>query len=99
MSVGAEGESAAASSASTAYRSQGSVVTLWPVRSPERLDVEDVGGVYFLVDPQTRDIRGTLVDLGGGWWRCRTPRGDAREVFVPPWVDEPWRDVAERTAA
>ncbi|WP_131739370.1 hypothetical protein [Actinomadura roseirufa] len=44
-------------------------------------------------------ICGTLVDLGGGWWRCRSPRGDAREVFVPSWVDEPWRDVAERVAA
>ncbi|WP_131738364.1 hypothetical protein [Actinomadura roseirufa] len=67
-----------------------------PVR---RLDVEDFGGVFFLVEPLTRDIRGTLVDLGGGWWRCRTPRGDAREVFVPPWVDEPWRNAAERVVA
>ncbi|WP_131736381.1 hypothetical protein [Actinomadura roseirufa] len=57
------------------------------------------GGVYFLVAPQTRDMLGMLVDLGGGWWRCRTPRGDAREVFVPPWVDEPWRNTAERVAA
>ncbi|WP_131735871.1 hypothetical protein [Actinomadura roseirufa] len=67
--------------------------------SEGRLDVEGGAGVYLLVDPRTRDIRGTLVDLGGGWWRCRTPRGDAREVFVPPWVDEPWRNAAERVAA
>ncbi|WP_278045263.1 hypothetical protein [Actinomadura roseirufa] len=39
-----------------------------------------------------------LFDLGGGWWRCRTPRGEAREVFVPPWVDESWRNAAERVA-
>ncbi|WP_131736950.1 hypothetical protein [Actinomadura roseirufa] len=61
-----------------------------------RLDVEGGDGLYFLVDPTTRDIRGTLVDLGGGWWRCRTPRGQKRELFVPAHVAEPWRDAAER---
>ncbi|WP_131739476.1 hypothetical protein [Actinomadura roseirufa] len=59
-------------------------------------DVEGGAGFYFLVDPRTRDIRGTLVDLGDGWWRCRTPRGDTREVFVPSNVTEPWKNAAER---
>ncbi len=60
--------------------------------------VEGGAGVYLLVDLETRDIRGTLVDLGGGWWRCRTSRGDKREVFVPADVEEPWRDAAERVS-
>ncbi|WP_131742510.1 hypothetical protein [Actinomadura roseirufa] len=67
-----------------------------------RLDVEKVqeeSGLYFLVHPRTRDICGTMLDQGDGWWRCRTPRGKLREIYVPAGVDEPWRYVAERVSA
>ncbi|WP_131738636.1 hypothetical protein [Actinomadura roseirufa] len=56
--------------------------------SAGRLDVEGGDGVYLLLDPQTRHIRGTLVDLG-----------DTREVFVAAGTAEPWRNAAERVAA
>ncbi len=61
-----------------------------------RFDVEGGDGVYFLVDPESGDIRGTMLDQGGGWWKCRTPAGDQREVFVESSVPDPWLHVARR---
>lgn len=58
--------------------------------------IKGANGVYFLFDPDTDDIVGTMVDQGDGWWRCRAPDGRVREVFVENDVEEPWFDVAER---
>ncbi|WP_131735971.1 hypothetical protein [Actinomadura roseirufa] len=63
------------------------------------LAIEGGAGVYLLLDPETRDIRGTLLDQGGGWWKCRTPRGNTRQVFIAPDVADPWLNAAERMAA
>lgn len=66
-----------------------------PISDPAYL-IKGRDGVYFMFDPATDDLVGTLVDQRDGWWRCRAPDGRVREVFVEPDVDEPWRDVAER---
>ncbi|GGV33741.1 hypothetical protein GCM10010182_66890 [Actinomadura cremea] len=54
------------------------------------------GGVYFLTTPATGgdgggggDIVGTLLNDGDGWWRCRTPSGLARRLYIPRGTPNP----------
>ena len=51
-------------------------------------------GVWFL--EQDGQIAATLIDMGGGTWRARTPEGNARTVTVPPEVANPAKYVAEQ---
>lgn len=57
-------------------------------------DLEHYGGLWFL----TRDGRpvSTIIDMGSGTWRARTPEGSARTFTVPAHVEHPARYVAER---
>jgi len=55
----------------------------------------DERGVWFLLDGD-RNIVSTLIDMGSGTWRARTPGGDAVTVDVPADVEEPAVYVAER---
>lgn len=55
--------------------------------------VED-HGLWFMLDGER--IAGTIVDMGHGVWRCRTPAGTAVTLTVPGDVDEPAVYVAEQ---
>lgn len=52
-------------------------------------------GLWFLSDATGRTVC-TIVDMGEGVWRARTPEGSARTVQVPPHVDDPPLWVAEQ---
>lgn len=57
-------------------------------------DLVEYGGLWLLeLDGR---IVSTLVDMGGGTWRARTPEGNARTFTVPAHVDHPARYVAEQ---
>lgn len=65
--------------------------------TPEKIgeyDLTDYGGLWFL----TKDGRpvSTIIDMGGGTWRARTPEGNARTFTVPPEVEHPARYVAQK---
>src|SRR5690606_1595048 len=53
------------------------------------------GGLWFLTDADDRLVS-TILDMGEGTWRARTPEGSARTVEVPAHVDDPARYVAEQ---
>lgn len=52
-------------------------------------------GVWFLADEGGRTVS-TIIDVGGGTWRARTPEGGARTFQVPPDVEDPALYVAEQ---
>lgn len=54
----------------------------------------DEGGLWFLM--KDHRIVSTLVDMGGGTWRARTPKGNAVTLDVPDEVEEPATWVAEQ---
>lgn len=62
-----------------------------PVEVGEYLLIEKAG-VWFL--EQDGRIAATLIDMGGGTWRARTPEGNARTFTVPPEVEDPALYVA-----
>ncbi|MEV4670953.1 hypothetical protein AB0K34_04800 [Actinomadura sp. NPDC049382] len=66
-----------------------------PVKVGE-YDLIDYGGLWFL----TKGGRpvSTIIDMGGGTWRARTPEGNARTIEVPDGTAEPARYVAEQIA-
>ncbi|GAA1819324.1 hypothetical protein [Actinomadura chokoriensis] len=66
-----------------------------PVEVGSYLLVEQ-GGVWFL--EQDGRITATLIDMGGGTWRARTPEGNVRTVTVPPEVEDPPLYVAKLIA-
>lgn len=51
-------------------------------------------GVWFL--EQDGRIAATLIDMGSGTWRARTPEGNAQTIQLPADVDHPARYVAEQ---
>ncbi|MFG2016514.1 hypothetical protein [Actinomadura geliboluensis] len=53
-------------------------------------------GVWFL--EQDGRIAATIIDMGGGTWRARTPEGNARTFTIPPEVEDPPLYVAEQIA-
>lgn len=65
-------------------------------RGRRTLNVVGHGGIYFLVDPDTDYTRGTMLDEGGGWWRCVTPSGRVRRIYVPDETPDPPLAAAER---
>lgn len=64
-----------------------------PVEVGEYLLVE-MSGTWFL--EQDGRIVSTLIDMGGGTWRARTPEGNARTIEVPDGTADPARYVAEQ---
>jgi hypothetical protein len=52
------------------------------------------GGLHFLTKDE--QIVSTLVDMGEGTWRVRTPEGSARTIEVPDGTDNPALYVAEQ---
>ena len=56
------------------------------------------GGVYFLTTGTGEDIVGTLLDDGGGWWKCRAPNGLVRTVYVPRGTPDPVLHAARATS-
>lgn len=51
-------------------------------------------GLWFLTDDAGRAVS-TIIDMGEGVWRARTPEGGARTVQVPPDVEDPALFIAE----
>lgn len=60
-------------------------------------DLVPYDGLWFL-DRGGRTVC-TIVDMGDGTWRARTPEGSARTVHVPPAVEDPALYVAEQITA
>lgn len=56
----------------------------------------EYGGLWFLTGPDDRPVS-TILDMGNGLWRARTPDGHARTFdHIPDSVDNPALWVAER---
>lgn len=55
----------------------------------------ELAGMWFLED-ETGRIAATIVDMGGGTFRARTPEGSVRTVEVPAGEKEPATYVAEQ---
>jgi hypothetical protein len=53
----------------------------------------EYSGLWFPMDGDR--IVSTLIDMGDGIWRARTPEGGAETVEVPGNVEDPARYVAE----
>lgn len=64
-----------------------------PVKVGE-YDLVPYAGLWFL--EQGGRTVSTIVDMGGGVFRARTPEGSARTVEVPAHVADPARYVAEQ---
>ncbi len=64
-----------------------------PVKVGEH-DLEDLGGLWFLT------LHGkpvsTLIDMGDGTWRARTPDGTAQTIHVPDGTDDQVLYVAKK---
>lgn len=56
------------------------------------------GGLWFLTDADDRLVS-TILDMGEGTWRARTPEGSARTFEVPPDVADPPLWVAREITA
>ncbi|GGP98299.1 hypothetical protein BKA00_005827 [Actinomadura coerulea] len=57
-------------------------------------ELVDEAGVWFL--EMDGRIQATLIDMGGGTWRVRSPEGSVETVTVPPGTAHPARYVAEQ---
>lgn len=57
-------------------------------------ELAEYSGLWFLL--KEGRIASTLVEMGGGTWRARTPEGDARTIEVPADAEHPARYVAEQ---
>ena len=55
----------------------------------------EMSGMWFLED-ETGGIVATIVDMGGGTFRARTPKGNVQTVKVPEDAEEPAMYVAEQ---
>ena len=55
----------------------------------------EMSGMWFLED-ETGRIVATIVDMGGGTFRARTPKGDVQTIKVPEDVEESVTYVAEQ---
>lgn len=57
-------------------------------------DLVSFGGLWFLT--QNGRPVSTIIDMGGGTWRARTPEGSARTIEVPDGTADPALYVAKQ---